>query len=243
MILPPKDLSGTGKAAITIRALHDGKVTIDGEGKRRPVSLSDGNSWFVLEGFNAHVRQTRRWSSVAVRVTALFAGSASGTPTTRTRRFWHALPRGLQHVRGLRWVGNRRKDISEFLRWRLHHLSALPGHLARLPRSRAENGVQHVLQQPGDCGRELYRALGWNADAPDPPGDACHRRKALHRLERRLKGAAHLHQLRRGPAGRMLCRRCKQEDRPLPRTVSLRLPFLLPSRARSRADPTTVTVF
>jgi hypothetical protein len=33
--------------------LNDGKVEIDGQGKRRPARLS-GNDYFVLEGFNAH---------------------------------------------------------------------------------------------------------------------------------------------------------------------------------------------
>lgn len=67
MIDPPDGLSGTGGVTnwpppdkgivsgsrpITVRALNDGKVLIDGQFQRTPVSLN-GNSWFVLEGFNA----------------------------------------------------------------------------------------------------------------------------------------------------------------------------------------------
>jgi len=53
MILPPQGLSGTAAAPITLRALHDGKVELDGENARRPVKLYF-NDYFVLEGFNAH---------------------------------------------------------------------------------------------------------------------------------------------------------------------------------------------
>jgi hypothetical protein len=52
MIAPPRGLHGTEPAPITVRARHDGKVTLDGEGESVPVTLQ-GNDWFVLEGFNA----------------------------------------------------------------------------------------------------------------------------------------------------------------------------------------------
>jgi hypothetical protein len=45
-------LSGTSTSPITVRALNDGAVTIDGEFARIPVRLS-GNSWWVIEGINA----------------------------------------------------------------------------------------------------------------------------------------------------------------------------------------------
>jgi hypothetical protein len=48
-----RGLSGMNGHPITIRALNDGAVTIDGQFLRRPVHLN-GNSWLVLEGFNAH---------------------------------------------------------------------------------------------------------------------------------------------------------------------------------------------
>lgn len=53
MIDPPKDLRGRPDMPITVKALHDGKVEIDGEGKHVPAALYY-NDYFVLEGFNAH---------------------------------------------------------------------------------------------------------------------------------------------------------------------------------------------
>src|SRR3989338_1182602 len=46
-------LSGTSGNPITVRALNDGAVTIDGQGARRTIRLN-GNSWFIVEGVNAH---------------------------------------------------------------------------------------------------------------------------------------------------------------------------------------------
>jgi len=51
--LTAKGLCGEPGEPITVRALHDGKVEIDGESRRQPVYLY-GNDRFVLEGFNAH---------------------------------------------------------------------------------------------------------------------------------------------------------------------------------------------
>ena len=53
MINPPQNLSGTHSSPITIRALNDGKATIDGQSVNRPVFLRN-NDYFILEGFNAH---------------------------------------------------------------------------------------------------------------------------------------------------------------------------------------------
>jgi hypothetical protein len=52
MITPPPTKSGTAAAPITIRALRDGAVLLDGEFLRDPVSFV-GNSWWVIEGINA----------------------------------------------------------------------------------------------------------------------------------------------------------------------------------------------
>ncbi|MBN1672475.1 MAG: hypothetical protein JXR37_15650 [Kiritimatiellae bacterium] len=52
MIVPPKGLSGEPGRPIAVKALHDGKVLIDGAHERQPVYLN-GTEWFVLEGFNA----------------------------------------------------------------------------------------------------------------------------------------------------------------------------------------------
>jgi hypothetical protein len=52
MILPPEGLNGASGLPITIRALNDGKVLINGGGTNQPVVLSN-NDWFVVEGLNA----------------------------------------------------------------------------------------------------------------------------------------------------------------------------------------------
>jgi hypothetical protein len=53
MIIPSAGMSGTSNQPITIRALNDGAVTIDGQFAHYPLHLS-GNNWWVFEGFNAH---------------------------------------------------------------------------------------------------------------------------------------------------------------------------------------------
>jgi len=53
MITPPAGVSGASGSPITIRALNDGQVLIDGQFTNYPVHMSSGNSWFVFEGFNA----------------------------------------------------------------------------------------------------------------------------------------------------------------------------------------------
>jgi hypothetical protein len=53
MIKPPQNLNGTSTQKITIKALNDGQVRINGQGARRPVELTN-NDHFVLEGFDAH---------------------------------------------------------------------------------------------------------------------------------------------------------------------------------------------
>lgn len=52
MITPPPGLSGEAGKPIVVRALNDGRVLLDGQFQRNPVVLN-GNSWFILEGFNA----------------------------------------------------------------------------------------------------------------------------------------------------------------------------------------------
>ena len=53
MITPARGLKGAQDAPITVKALNDGAVEIDGEGKRPTVRLYE-NDYLVLEGFNAH---------------------------------------------------------------------------------------------------------------------------------------------------------------------------------------------
>jgi hypothetical protein len=52
MILPPQRLNGASGLPITVRALNDGKVLINGQGGQLPVQLYY-NDWFVIEGINA----------------------------------------------------------------------------------------------------------------------------------------------------------------------------------------------
>ncbi len=52
MIIPPSGFTGTEENPITVRALNDGKVLIDGQFVRQPVWIS-GVKWFVVEGINA----------------------------------------------------------------------------------------------------------------------------------------------------------------------------------------------
>jgi hypothetical protein len=52
MINPPQGLNGTASAPITIKALNDGKVTLNGQGSSVPIVLYY-NNYFVIEGINA----------------------------------------------------------------------------------------------------------------------------------------------------------------------------------------------
>jgi hypothetical protein len=52
MINPPQNRSGTASGRITVKALNDGKVWINGQGSNIPVRLSY-NNYFVIEGINA----------------------------------------------------------------------------------------------------------------------------------------------------------------------------------------------
>jgi hypothetical protein len=53
MIHPPGGRAGTSTQPITVRALHDGKVTIDAGHWTAAVLLLPGNDWWVIEGLNA----------------------------------------------------------------------------------------------------------------------------------------------------------------------------------------------
>ena len=71
MIDPPDNLSGTANAPITVRALNDGKVSINGKGVIQPIRLYYNNH-FILEGFNSydsssHVVQVHKSNSNILR--------------------------------------------------------------------------------------------------------------------------------------------------------------------------------
>jgi hypothetical protein len=53
MIIPPSSVNGTAGNPITISALNDGMVELDGEGSYDPIDLS-GNDYLIIEGINAH---------------------------------------------------------------------------------------------------------------------------------------------------------------------------------------------
>jgi hypothetical protein len=57
MINPPANLNGTATQRITVRALNDGGVRINGQGVNTPVILGN-NDYFVLVGFDAHAGAT-----------------------------------------------------------------------------------------------------------------------------------------------------------------------------------------
>lgn len=52
MIDPPDNLKGAPSSPITVRALNDGKVLLNGQSSRPPINFYR-NDWFVVEGVNA----------------------------------------------------------------------------------------------------------------------------------------------------------------------------------------------
>jgi hypothetical protein len=77
-------LSGQPGMPVTVKALNDGKVILDGQGQRRPVALGSNNeahgSWFVLEGLVARngsdaVFHVRGSNNVLRRVSAYNANT------------------------------------------------------------------------------------------------------------------------------------------------------------------------
>jgi len=99
--LGPVNLSGTASLPITIRALNDGLVTIDGQFTRRPVNLGGirnsvphSNDYWVLEGFNAKqgtreviqfyrsagniIRRVVAWDGEFSKGTAIFINNVNG---------------------------------------------------------------------------------------------------------------------------------------------------------------------
>jgi hypothetical protein len=53
MIQPPAGLAGSASLPITIQAVNDGQVLLDGQNLRNPVVLGSNNTWFVVQGLNA----------------------------------------------------------------------------------------------------------------------------------------------------------------------------------------------
>ena len=78
MIRPPHGLSGTSEAPITIRALNDGKVLINGQGSKDPVRLYE-NDWFVILG-------NRRLLATGMRISSACGSSSRVSSHNAIRR-------------------------------------------------------------------------------------------------------------------------------------------------------------
>jgi Carbohydrate family 9 binding domain-like len=88
MIRPPSGLNGTATAPITIAAINDGKVYINGQNARLPMQLNN-NSWWIIEGIdvansNASVINTKSGAShnIIRRVCAWNANESQSTVWT-----------------------------------------------------------------------------------------------------------------------------------------------------------------
>jgi hypothetical protein len=93
MIAPGADapgLSGSRDSPITVRALNDGAVTIDGQFIHVPVSLK-GNGWWIIEGINAKNGRTL----------VLAIGEGSNNTVVRRSVFWDAHIAKNVHVVGI----------------------------------------------------------------------------------------------------------------------------------------------
>ena len=77
-------ISGTAGKPITVKAINDGQVTIDGQGVRKPINLGENNTahgnWFVIEGIVArngtdHVAIVKSSNNVLKRVSVYDANT------------------------------------------------------------------------------------------------------------------------------------------------------------------------
>jgi hypothetical protein len=84
-IKPPENLNGTASARITIKALNDGKVRIDGSGVRTPVALKN-NDYFILEGFDA--------ANACCEAAVINLGSGADNNIVRRVVGWNSYPVG-----------------------------------------------------------------------------------------------------------------------------------------------------
>ena len=81
--------NGTAAAPITIKALNDGAVTIDGQGVRKPLNLGEGTgggNWFVIEGLvlrngSEHVAIVKAANNVLRRISVYDANTNVNSQT------------------------------------------------------------------------------------------------------------------------------------------------------------------
>jgi hypothetical protein len=103
-INPPENLNGTASQKITVKALNDGEVIINGNGARRPIALVH-NDHFIIEGINAH-----NSSSYVVVI-----GTGADNNTIRRVIAWDAHPSGNVHVWQINGnTGNLLEDVAGF---------------------------------------------------------------------------------------------------------------------------------
>jgi hypothetical protein len=90
MITPPSGLNGNAAQKITIKALNDGQVRIDGQGVRTPIRLYN-NDHFIIEGLNA--------ANGSGSVISLYTGADNNT--IRRVCAWNANPDANARVWGI----------------------------------------------------------------------------------------------------------------------------------------------
>jgi hypothetical protein len=133
MINPPQNRNGTASAPITVKALNDGKVTINGQGSYIPVRLSY-NDYFVIEGINAS-------NSVASVVTL----SNSSNNIVRRVAAWDAAD-GNHSIFGIHYGNNNLlEDVAGWGIARKIYESSQSGHYTTIRRAWGRWEGSHVV--------------------------------------------------------------------------------------------------
>jgi hypothetical protein len=105
MIVPSAARKGNKLAPITITAINDGEVFINGQDARIPISLSSDNDWWIIEGINAG-----NSSGEVVRIT----GGSDNNIIRRTCA-WDANPNVNNDLWGIHnSTGNTLEDVCGF---------------------------------------------------------------------------------------------------------------------------------
>jgi hypothetical protein len=108
-ISPPENLNGTASVRITVKALNDGKVRLNGGGIRNPVVLKN-NDYFTFEGFDAHNSGDQGSGGSVIRV-----GTGADHNIFRRICAWDAPVNGNEGVWGFNHnTGNLLEDVCGF---------------------------------------------------------------------------------------------------------------------------------